>query len=73
MISTVADLTKWAKVVGKGALISPELQAERLKWNRLGDNNDNWHYTFGLEEQRVDRPQRHDPRLFHLRGLQPGA
>ena len=31
-------------------MISPELQAERLKWDRLGDNNDNWHYTFGLEE-----------------------
>jgi D-alanyl-D-alanine carboxypeptidase len=31
-------------------LISPELQAERLKWDRLGDNDDNWHYTFGLEE-----------------------
>jgi hypothetical protein len=27
-----------------------ELQAERLKWHRLGDNDDNWHYTFGLEE-----------------------
>jgi D-alanyl-D-alanine carboxypeptidase len=33
-----------------GALISPELQAERLKWDRLGDNDDNWHYTIGLEE-----------------------
>jgi D-alanyl-D-alanine carboxypeptidase len=44
------DLTKWAKLVGTGALISPELQAERLKWDRLGDNDDNWHYTFGLEE-----------------------
>jgi D-alanyl-D-alanine carboxypeptidase len=50
MISTVADLTKWAKLVGTGALIGPELQAERLKWDRLGDNDDNWHYTFGLEE-----------------------
>jgi D-alanyl-D-alanine carboxypeptidase len=50
MISTVADLTKWAKLVGTGALISPELQAERLKWDRFGDNDDNWHYTFGLEE-----------------------
>ena len=50
MSSTVADLTKWAKLVGTGALISPELQAERLKWDRLGDNDDNWHYTFGLEE-----------------------
>jgi hypothetical protein len=49
-ISTVADLTKWAKLVGTGALITPELQAERLKWDRLGDNDDNWHYTFGLEE-----------------------
>jgi D-alanyl-D-alanine carboxypeptidase len=36
MISTVADLTKWAKLVGTGALISPERQAERLKWDRLG-------------------------------------
>jgi D-alanyl-D-alanine carboxypeptidase len=50
MISTIADLTKWAKIVATGALISPELQAERLKWDRLGDNDDNWHYTFGLEE-----------------------
>jgi D-alanyl-D-alanine carboxypeptidase len=50
MISTVGDLTKWAKLVGTGALISPELQAERLNWDRLGDNDDNWHYTFGLEE-----------------------
>jgi D-alanyl-D-alanine carboxypeptidase len=47
---TIADLTKWAKIVATGALISPELQAERLKWDRLGDNDDNWHYTFGLEE-----------------------
>ncbi len=31
-------------------MISPALQAERLKWDRLGDNDDNWHYTFGLEE-----------------------
>ena len=31
-------------------MISPELQAERLKWDRLGDDDDNWHYTFGLEE-----------------------
>ena len=50
MISTVTDLTKWARLVGTGALITPELQAERLKWDRLGDNDDNWHYTFGLEE-----------------------
>jgi len=43
MISTVADLTKWARLVGAGALITPELQTERLRWDRLGDNDDNWH------------------------------
>jgi len=31
-------------------LISPELQAERLKWDRFGGNDDNWQYAFGLEE-----------------------
>ena len=23
---------------------------QQFKWDRLGDNDDNWHYTFGLEE-----------------------
>jgi D-alanyl-D-alanine carboxypeptidase len=50
MISTVDDLTKWVKLLGSGALLTPQLQAERLKWQRIGDNNDTWHYTFGIEE-----------------------
>jgi D-alanyl-D-alanine carboxypeptidase len=50
MISTVGDLTTWARLLGTGALISPELQAERLGWEPLGDNDDEWHYTFGIEE-----------------------
>ncbi|MCQ4119965.1 serine hydrolase domain-containing protein [Rhodococcus tibetensis] len=50
MISTAADLTQWIRLVGRGALLTPELQSERLRWLPLGDNDDNWHYTFGLEE-----------------------
>jgi D-alanyl-D-alanine carboxypeptidase len=26
------------------------LHAERLQWEPLGDNDDEWHYTFGIEE-----------------------
>jgi D-alanyl-D-alanine carboxypeptidase len=50
MISTAGDLTRWAKLLGTGALLSPELQAQRLRWDPIGDNNDEWHYTFGIEE-----------------------
>lgn len=50
MISTVPDLTKWAKIVGTGKGLSPSLKTERLQWQRLGDNDDNWHYAFGIEE-----------------------
>ena len=37
-------------LLGTGALLSPELQAQRLRWDPIGDNNDEWHYTFGIEE-----------------------
>lgn len=50
MISTVGDLTKWIRLVGSDELVGPELQAERLEWEGFGDNNEQWHYTFGLEE-----------------------
>lgn len=50
MTSTAGDLTAWARLVGSGALISPERQHERMQWQRLDDNTDEWHYTFGLEE-----------------------
>ncbi|BAH48489.1 serine hydrolase domain-containing protein [Rhodococcus opacus] len=50
MISTAGDLTQWIRLLGRGDLLTPELQAERLRWQPLGDNDDNWHYTFGLEE-----------------------
>ena len=49
---------------------APQLQAERLKWDRLGDNDDNWHYTFGLEEN--SGWIGHNGMIYiHLRGLQP--
>jgi D-alanyl-D-alanine carboxypeptidase len=50
MVSTVDDLTRWIRTIGNGSLVGPSLQAERLKWEPIGDNNDVWHYTFGLEE-----------------------
>ncbi len=50
MTSTVGDLTTWARLLGTGALISPELQVERLRWEPIGDNTEEWHYTFGIEE-----------------------
>lgn len=50
MISTIADLTTWARLLATGELISPALQAERMRWERMGDNDDEWHYTFGIEE-----------------------
>jgi len=50
MVSTVADLTKWAKILGTGDALSPTLKTERMRWERLGDNNDDWHYCFGIEE-----------------------
>jgi D-alanyl-D-alanine carboxypeptidase len=49
MISTVPDLTKWAKIAGAGEGLSAALKTERLKWQPLGDNNDEWHYAFGIE------------------------
>jgi len=50
MISTVRDLTTWSKIVAKGDGLSVALKNERLKWQPLGDNDDNWHYCFGIEE-----------------------
>lgn len=50
VISTVGDLTTWVRLLGTGAAVGPELQSERLQWQAIGDNNDVWHYTFGIEE-----------------------
>jgi D-alanyl-D-alanine carboxypeptidase len=49
MISTVEDLTRWGELLASGELISPELQERRLQWEPLGDNDEDWHYTFGVE------------------------
>jgi D-alanyl-D-alanine carboxypeptidase len=50
MISTVPDLTKWAILLALGEGLSPAVNTERLQWQRLGDNDENWHYVFGMEE-----------------------
>ena len=48
-ISTIDDLSRWVRMLGNGSLLTPALQAERLKWKAIGDNNDEFHYMFGVE------------------------
>jgi D-alanyl-D-alanine carboxypeptidase len=36
MISSLEDLKKWAKALGEGTLLSPEMQTERLTWAPFG-------------------------------------
>ncbi|MGV0642303.1 serine hydrolase domain-containing protein [Mycolicibacterium sp. XJ2546] len=50
MISTADDLTKWLRLLGTGVLLTPQLHAERLAWQRVGANNDSWHYVFGMAD-----------------------
>lgn len=49
MYSTVEDLTRWGEILASGSLISAELQARRLEWEPIGENTEDWHYTFGIE------------------------
>jgi D-alanyl-D-alanine carboxypeptidase len=44
MISTVADLKTWAAALATGALLSPALQAERLRFRRFAQ----WPLSYGL-------------------------
>ncbi len=32
LVSTVDDMAKWTKGMGSGALVSPEMQTQRLTW-----------------------------------------
>ncbi|MGE2723320.1 serine hydrolase domain-containing protein [Mycolicibacterium pulveris] len=50
MISTAGDLTKWLRLLGTGALLTPQLHAERLAWLPVGANNDSFHYVFGMAD-----------------------
>lgn len=50
LISTLDDLTLWVKLLAKGTLLNADLQRERLRWDPIGDNTDNYHYDFGIED-----------------------
>jgi len=46
IVSTIGDVRTWIEALGKGSLISPDAQAERLVMNPAGDGYDA--YGFGI-------------------------
>ena len=50
MISTLADLRIWAGALATGALLSPEMQAERLTWGALATDPVRVSYGLGILE-----------------------
>jgi D-alanyl-D-alanine carboxypeptidase len=49
MNSTVDDLERWSKVLADGSLLSPKLQAERLRFKRFDGVKINAGYGLGVE------------------------
>jgi len=50
MISTLADMGTWAWALSTGALLSPEMQAERLTWGALATEPVSVSYGLGVLE-----------------------
>jgi D-alanyl-D-alanine carboxypeptidase len=63
IVSSTADRQTWAAALGKGTLLHPDTQAQRIRdGSHVTDGVD---YAFDLRRARVDRPQRRYPRLHN--------